>query len=383
MNASPDLIVAERDLFDAILSDLRNAMALEVTRDGNVTIDDIVNVIAIHRNAIDDRSTWWKIRRAVYARFASHQTISSRTLAAIPDQIRDELAALDDRDIASISCRWIEIDDSSPTDLDSAVPALKQLVDVCARATESQSSVLLRTNQPPNDFEHAFMQLDGKRLSSFQKAFGSWDESRRHEAHQRYNYYLKQGLEDCENRVLRDFSRPKTSRLNLKTDQRTIQRYINKCVKNYAKSLSPDLGDTNDPLTMISLLFDVEYEGYVDLIFDTRPHAGENFQFVEGTDHRLDLDHWHEGVERFACEGLELKMTLHDGGKAVIQPDTEGDQFDNFIGVMLRDTLISMRAEGVFSKLPLSDACEYCVGGTHSNYFWRSGDRDAQEQPVE
>jgi hypothetical protein len=379
MTTSTDIIVAEPDSFDAILADVRNAMELDTTPDGGATIDDVVSIISIHRNAINDRAARWKIRRGVYARFASHETISTRTLAALPVAVRDELANFSGQDIESVASTWMQLDDSTPTDLDAAVRTLKQLVGVCKRAKNSQLCVLLRTNQPPNAFEIAFQKAAGKRLENFQRAFTSWDESKKYEAHQRYNYYLKQGLTECLNRVLRDFTRPKTSRVNLKTDQRKIQRYICKRVEDYVKSLSPDLGDGSDPLKMISLLFDVEYQGFVDLIFDTRPDAAEEFEFVEGTEHCCELDHWHEGVERFSCENLALRITLQDGAKVTIEPNSDGDEFDNYIGDMLRDTIIAMREEGAFSKLPIADHCVFCVGGSHTGYFWRSDDQITQD----
>lgn len=74
------------------------------------------------------------------------------------------------------------MDDSTPPDLDAAVLALERLVNVCTRAKRSGLSVLLRTNQPANDFEIAFNKADGKRLKNFQKAFDSWDESKRYKA---------------------------------------------------------------------------------------------------------------------------------------------------------------------------------------------------------
>lgn len=373
MNPLTDIVVSKANAFDEILADVGNAMPLDVTHNGSVTIDDIVCIVSIHRNAMDDRSAWWKIRREAYARYASHGIVTTRTLAAIPDLIRNELALLNVGDIELIARRWIETNDSTPSDHESAIHALRQLVEICARAKDAQFSVLLRTNQPPNAFEIAFNKTDGKRMRNFQKAFDSWDESKRHEAHERYNYYLKQGIGDCLDRVLRDFTRPKTSRLNLKTDQRKIQKYISKRVKDYSKSALPDLGDSNDPLTMISLVFDVEYEGRVDLIFDTRPNSAEAIELVEGTEHCLELNHWHEAVERFACENLSLKVTLLDGAKVVVEPDSDGDEFDNYIGNMLRDILIAERQEGAFSKLQIADACVFCVGGTHTNYFWLSG----------
>ncbi|QEF97289.1 hypothetical protein Mal15_13280 [Stieleria maiorica] len=373
MNTTSDIIVASLDSFDAILADVRNAMELDVTPKGNVSIDDIVAVVAIHRNVIDDRSEWRKIRREVYARFASHEVIATRTLAAIPDSVRDEIAALMNQDVGSIAPRWVELDDATPPDHDSALHALRRLVDVCKQAKASRLCVMLRTNQPPNDFETAFNKAAGKRLPKFQKAFDSWNDSKKYEAHQRYNYYRKQGVEDCLDQVLRDFSRPKTSRLNLKTDQRKIRKYITKRVKSYSKSPSPALGDPGDPIGRIALEFDLEYEGFVDLVFDTRPDAAEAHEFVEDTGDRLELYHWFEGTERFACENLPLKITLQDGSKVVIEPDSDGEAYDQYVGEMLRETLVELRQAGTFSNLPIADSCVLSVGGVHTNYFWQSG----------
>ncbi len=105
MNSTTDIVVSNVDAFAAILADIQNALPLDVTSDGNVTIDDVVGIVSIHRNAIDDRSAWWRIRREGYARFASHETVPARMLAAIPDPVRDELATLTNQDLASIASR--------------------------------------------------------------------------------------------------------------------------------------------------------------------------------------------------------------------------------------------------------------------------------------
>lgn len=374
MKSTTDIVVASADAFDAILADLRNTLPLDVTSDSNVTIDDVVSIVSIHRDAIDDRSAWWRIRREINARFASHEAVATRMLAAIPDPVRDELAMLTGQEIALIASRWGKMGDSPAPDPGVAVLVLERLVSACTRARESGLGVLLRTNQPANDFEIAFTKVDCKRRRNFQKAFDDWDDSKRYEAHQRYNYYLKQGVEDCLDRVLRDFTRRKTSRLNLNTDQRRIRKYISKRVKNYIKSPSPALGDPGDPVTMITLEFDIEYEGYVDLVFHSRPDAAEAIEFVEDTGFRLELTHWHEGMERFACDDLPLKVTLPDERKVVVEPSSDGDDFEKYIGDMLRDTMVEQRRTGAFGDLPISESCVLCVGGGHTNYFWLSDD---------
>lgn len=365
-----DIIVAHEDHFDDILGDIQNAAPRDETLDAGVSIDDVVTFVALHRGAINDRQAWWKIRREVNTRFASHQDIPSRTLALLPETVRDEIASFDEADVRSVSDAWITRDDATPSSLPQAIHSLTALVDACSKALAESKGIFLRTSQPPNAFEAAFSQLDQKRLANFRKAFDRWDEIKKHEAHQKYNYYTKQGLENGLDLVLRDFTRPKTAKVNLKTDQRTIQRHIKKRVKQYCKSPNPGLGDANDPITMITLTFDIEYEGYVDFDFDTRPDAAQEIRWEEHTEECLEFIHWNEGMQRFSCDGLPLKMTLHGGSKIALPPDTDTDVYETHIGEMLRDTLLEARDAGEFAKLPLADNCLMWVGGTHATYSW-------------
>ncbi len=379
MNPITDIVVASVERFDAILSDVNNALELDTTVNAGVSIDDVISILSVHRGVRDDRQAWWKIRREAYARFASHPSITTRTLAAIPASMCNEISALQETDLESIAPDWVTAEDSTPADREQAMRSLTALLDACSRAGSQGLTVMLRTNQPANDFELAFQKLDGKPLRNFQKAFDSWDDVKRHEAHQRYNYYLKQGQSDCLNQVLRDFTRPKTIRISLKTDQGKVKRHVTKAIKAYLKNPAPERGEPDDPVTMITLTFDVEYEGYVDLSFHTVPNAIEDISWEERTELCLEFPRWHEGVERLACDELPLKLTLQDGTKVVIDPDGDDDEFDNHIGNMLRDAMVSLRDTGEFERLPLASGCVMWVGGTHTNYAWPEEDRLAQD----
>jgi len=370
-----DIIVAEHDQFDRILADIDDSLPLDVTEDGGVSIDDVVTIVAIHRDAIDDRQSWRKIRRDVYTRFASHADISSRTLAAIPDAVRNEVAGFDEKDIAFISGSWVTQDGATPMNADQASQSLRGFVNACLRARKESKTVFLRTTQPRNAFETAFSKLEDRQLESFRKSFSKWDAIKKYKAHERFNYYQKQGEKDCLNLVLRDFSRPKTTRLNLKTDQRKVQRHIVRRIKQYKRSPNPEIGNPADPITLIGLVFDIEYRGCAVLAFSTMSDVRDDLGCLEErADECVELSHWHEGLERLACDELSLKMTLLDGSKIVIAPDTDIDKYEIHIGEMLRETIIKARDSGQFEKLPLAETCHMWVGGTHADYSWPAAD---------
>ncbi len=98
-----DVVLTDHDQFESILADIDHAIPLDVRHDVGESIDDVVSIIAIHRSAIDDRRAWRQIRREVYDRFDSHADIPSRTLAGAIDAIRNELAQLSQKEMASIS----------------------------------------------------------------------------------------------------------------------------------------------------------------------------------------------------------------------------------------------------------------------------------------
>ncbi len=374
-----DLIVAPQSQFDGILQDVHNVLGLEVLPSVDVSIDDVVTIVAIHRNAIDDRPAWWKIRRELNARFAAHAVMATRTLALIPDLFRDEIAALTSEDVSSLSARWLDREGANSKSLEQANASLLALVQACQKAMSQSSGVFLRTNQPPNAFEAAFSELTGKSLANYRKAYDKLDDKQKYEAHQKFNYYQKQGLENSLALVLRDITRSSTKKINLKTDQRAIQRHILQCVKEYCKSPRPTLGNPDAPITLILLTFDIEYEGYIDFFFDTRENAISNIQLEEQTEGCLEFCHWNEGLQRLGVDELPLSVTRHDGTKVVLSPDPDEDVLDTYVGDMLRDTLIEARNAGTFAKLPLAAQCYMFVGGTHTNYAWPVDSRFNEE----
>ncbi len=81
---SIDIIIAPQSQFDSILQDVKNTATLDVILGADVSIDDVVTIVAIYRNAIDDRPAWWKIRREVNARFSTHPEIYNANVGTDP-----------------------------------------------------------------------------------------------------------------------------------------------------------------------------------------------------------------------------------------------------------------------------------------------------------
>ncbi|MCC9602371.1 hypothetical protein LOC67_17615 [Stieleria sp. JC731] len=374
MSASNDLLLASADQFDKILKDTKGKLKLIRTPDLEITIDDVVIIISAHRDILDDRKAWWKVRREVYANFSEHKTIAARTLAMIPKPFQEELAGIDADAFEGIVDPWLAADGATPSDKASALNVLTELTRCSQQAEQKDLAVMILTKEPENEFEKAFKELDGKRLKTFQSAFNRWDEAKRHEAHQRFKYYRNQGEEDCLDLTLRDFTRSKTLRVSLKTDMGKIARYVRQRIKSYRKSPQPDAGNADDSITAISMLFDIEYEGYVDLIFDTRPESLRKRDFIEGTEHIFHIDAWYDAIERMNEDGDTLQLTLHDGSKMSIDPEADDNDLDIHIGRMLRDLMIEMREKGDFAKLPLAEGYSMWVGGTHTDFAWPEHD---------
>jgi hypothetical protein len=69
----------------------------------------------------------------------------------------------------------------------------------------------------------------------------------------------------------------------------------------------------------------------------------------------LEFDHWCEACERHCEDGTPIKITCHDGSEQTLSPDADTEKLGYCIGTMLRDSLIGLRDDGAFAKLPLAE----------------------------
>lgn len=364
-----DIVLADSAQFEAILADLEDTKAFETIKDVGISIDDLVIIIGAHRSIIEHRDAFRKMRREVYGRFAVHEIISERTLALIPQHIRDEIVGFGEQTVTKVASQWC-IHPDGICEVDSiATSRLTLLVNACRQAKDKSLSVFLRTPVPMNSFEMAFRKLDEKPAARFRLAFESWNVATKYEAHQRFNYFKNQGVTDCLKQVLKEFT-PVKSKINLKSDQSIIFKYVRKRVKEYCKSPSPESGNAPDPVTMLALLFDLEYEGSVHFIFSTLPNASSDPFLVEHAESFVDMSHWQAGCEKLTCDEMPINLVLLDGTATKIDPASGAVLYETLVGNMLRDAMISMNDEGDFSKLKLALKCDVLVAGPHVDYFW-------------
>jgi hypothetical protein len=383
MTTTSDILLAKPEQFDSILADIEDSMALVMYPNVSVSIDDVVLVIGMIRMISEDRDAYRKMQREVYSRFSAHATFYERTLAMLPDQLRDEISGLDNKSIREIVSKLSSNGQGTKIDPSVSTPSLQVLTVACGSARSESLSVFLRTAIPQNAFESEFKKLEAKPRERFVRAFASWDSIKRYEAHQRFNYYLKQGAADCLKQVLKDFSPTARKMINLKTDQQAIERYINRKVKAYCKSPNPESGDASGPVTMLAILFDIEYEGTVSLIISTLPNAVDDPFLVENADEFVELSHWREGLERLTSDESPIKLTLPDGSLVIVSPGKDQVLYETQLGEMLRSTMVAMHQAGKFSKLPLATDCVMWIGGPHVDYFWRENRlrRDGKIRP--
>lgn len=374
MNLVHDLLLADSSDFDNILADLENTIPVNSVQRSCVSIDDAVTIVAAVRQALDDRSAWWKVRREVYASFASHEQVTTRSLGRLPDELRDEIAELDATRHEELAGEWIARDDASPVDEQQATEALEQFASVCELGRDRGKSVFIRTCEPFNTFEAAFSGLEGRALKKFRRAFDSWDSIKRHEAHERYKYYQNEGKSDakCLALVLKDYSRAKISKLNLKADQRKVLRHLKQRVKNYSKSPNAGPGEPADAITLITLAFSLEQAGWVVFVLDTRPHAepdGEWNNYIE--ENSLEFDQWCDAIDSLCEDGLPIKVTRPDGSsEEIVDRDSGTEALAGKIGLMLRDALLAVRQEASFRRLPLAPKCIMYIDEHNGHFGW-------------
>ena len=160
--------------------------------------------------------------------------------------------------------------------------------------------------------------------------------------------------------------RKKSVRVDLPRHAKKLRDYVAKRVREQNRK-SPDA-----PVKIIALGFDYSHGGFVALYFDTRPNAapdGEWTVHIEGSE--LDLPQWNQAAE--ALGEMPVHFILTDGGKRIVPADDTqftNEEFAGLLGDMLKNVLLSARAEGVFENLRKAERCELMVEELEGHYAW-------------
>jgi hypothetical protein len=157
----------------------------------------------------------------------------------------------------------------------------------------------------------------------------------------------------------------KDVRLDLRRDFADIYAYLADRVRGFDPATNDGPGDPG-PVKMIEIGFECAQDGWVVVVFDTRPDAepdGEWTMHSEGAE--LERPHWLEADE--ANTDDEITLVRWDGTEAVLPPGTE---LAEPLGEMLKAVLFKARADGLFAGLPKAAGCEMGVEHLEGGYGW-------------
>lgn len=129
----------------------------------------------------------------------------------------------------------------------------------------------------------------------------------------------------------------------LKNDAKLIVDFIAQRVQDYPVYINNGPGNDEDPISQITLGYQVSQAGWIALVFDTRPDGspdGEWQSYI--TENWLELTHWADSID------AEL------------------------VGGMLKDILIQSRGNKMFSSLPIAENCSMGVEDHDGMYGWPS-----------
>jgi len=163
--------------------------------------------------------------------------------------------------------------------------------------------------------------------------------------------------------------RRKIKKLDLRKDFNEIYKHVVKRVRTFDPSKNAGPGEGSSPVHMIDVGFQCEQDGWVVLIFDTRPDAQPDGEWNSFIDKNLfRRQHWQEAL--LALEDGSVEVLLPDGKKRKITGETEFEDFVALFGDLLKGVLLKARADGVFKSLPKAEECHMGVEEQEGRYGW-------------
>lgn len=162
-------------------------------------------------------------------------------------------------------------------------------------------------------------------------------------------------------------------KINLKADAKTIYDHLRQRVADYPIYVNAGPGEDEDPISQITLGFQVSQAGWVAVVFDTRPDAspdGEWQSYIE--ENWLEFPSWLEAVDALWDNGETIQLTLPDGKKRSLGED---DELAEPIGKVLKGILIQARKDKLFTTLPLAKKCFMGVEDHDGAYGWPDFDK--------
>ncbi|WP_139228424.1 hypothetical protein [Planctomicrobium piriforme] len=162
----------------------------------------------------------------------------------------------------------------------------------------------------------------------------------------------------------------------MRIEQERVRRFIEGQIQAYPNRKNIGPGEPGNPISQITLGFYAAQGGNVWLVFDTRVDSepdGEWTLYLRDSN-ELCVPEW-DGFYSAAFEDESVTIITHDGREVVITEETVSeDLLNELFGEMLADLLRQLRAEGVFSELPLQPGATFDASELCGFYCWPGSD---------
>lgn len=162
-------------------------------------------------------------------------------------------------------------------------------------------------------------------------------------------------------------------KINLKKDAKAIYKYIRQRVADYPVYVNNGPGEDNDPISQMTLGYQVSQAAWVALVIDTRPKGspdGEWQSYI--ADNCIEFPHWLEAVDALWDDGDPIKLTRLNGKTKTLGED---DDLGAYVGEMLKGLLLKARKNKCFKDLPLAKKSSMGVEDHDGAYGWPDYDK--------
>ncbi|MEQ8791156.1 MAG: hypothetical protein RIC55_33145 [Pirellulaceae bacterium] len=162
-------------------------------------------------------------------------------------------------------------------------------------------------------------------------------------------------------------------KIDLLADAKTVYAYVKQRVADYPVYVNNGPGEDDDPISQITLGFQVSQAGWVALVFDTRPNGSPDGvwqSYIE--ENWLELPHWHDAVAAVFDKREPIELFLPNGRKRKLGAHEE---LAEPVGRMLTDLLLRARKDNCFQELPLAKKCSMGVEDHDGAYGWPDFDK--------
>lgn len=161
-------------------------------------------------------------------------------------------------------------------------------------------------------------------------------------------------------------------KIDLDSDAKAVRNYVEKRIKNYLLHENLGPGESDQPVSLVTVGFYASQGGYANLVFDTRPKAevdGEWTIYIDNDINTLPFPKW-AGAFEAIWEGERVAVTKYGGSSCDLEKPGDDDLLNRLIGEMLMEVMTSMRAEGALAKLPLAPDAFMVIEEFDGEYFW-------------